>query len=623
MSSIVKKSGTRFVPKNTQRKSVALSREASRALTDTETPSSTRPASIEPVAQPSGEVEDDEDDGDEDIEENERGVEMPQFKTVSFASGISGQSNQPAAVSSENIQRRRLSSISSGLKAGLLKRPSTDMEPFKINVPSVPNAPSATSSGRPGRKSSSVSKSVYAMRKGSKGQAIDPVTPVSVITSAKRSSNAIFGDETVANAETEVEHGGKKTKVSEKVIPESGRITRRTRRQAALHAEQTASTNSGGTRDVTQVDGAKDIVYTPAELAEQVKYYMDPDKNQLQRVSLAKFSKMKVDESRVISDISSLQTISSKANYKLLENFVIDDKQITLEELCKPIIPIGKVSENFERAQKGDELRMKRRIENRQQRQLARQNRMPILEDGSSGNAILEGQRETANDLMEGKTAADANGGGSGAVQLKMHNGTVVVEEDSLYVDRHESRGADDRERENDNPYQNLITSASYGKRKFADRWTRDEDIVFFKALSSWGTDFGLISQLFPYRTRRQIKSKFIAEEKRNPHLVELALVQKLPVDFDKFALETKKEFKTLKEYNEEIAGLRSRHDLELKEMRAMRDKARQEDLEVQKRKELEIKNGTRNVSRREQIMAMRLNEEVIGTIEDKKSVVQ
>jgi transcription factor TFIIIB component B'' len=55
-------------------------------------------------------------------------------------------------------------------------------------------------------------------------------------------------------------------------------------------------------------------------------------------------------------------------------------------------------------------------------------------------------------------------------------------------------------------------------------RWTRDLTDLFYDGLKSFGTDFQMISQMFPGFTRRSIKTKFTREERENPDLIREAL---------------------------------------------------------------------------------------------------
>jgi len=67
--------------------------------------------------------------------------------------------------------------------------------------------------------------------------------------------------------------------------------------------------------------------------------------------------------------------------------------------------------------------------------------------------------------------------------------------------------------------------SYSYKRKKEPSKqWTKDETLKFYKCLMNLGTDFSMIGQYFPGRTRAQIKRKYKTEEKKNPQLVNGAL---------------------------------------------------------------------------------------------------
>ncbi|PFX14927.1 2-hydroxyacylsphingosine 1-beta-galactosyltransferase [Stylophora pistillata] len=57
----------------------------------------------------------------------------------------------------------------------------------------------------------------------------------------------------------------------------------------------------------------------------------------------------------------------------------------------------------------------------------------------------------------------------------------------------------------------------------------------FYMALSQVGTDFSLMTPLFPNRTRRELKAKFKREEKQHRTLIEKALRVRNPIDVDLF----------------------------------------------------------------------------------------
>lgn len=74
---------------------------------------------------------------------------------------------------------------------------------------------------------------------------------------------------------------------------------------------------------------------------------------------------------------------------------------------------------------------------------------------------------------------------------------------------------------------ESAFNSRSYSyrrKKEPSKQWTKDETLKFYKCLMNLGTDFSMIQQYFPCRTRAQIKRKYKTEEKKNPQLINGAL---------------------------------------------------------------------------------------------------
>lgn len=66
-----------------------------------------------------------------------------------------------------------------------------------------------------------------------------------------------------------------------------------------------------------------------------------------------------------------------------------------------------------------------------------------------------------------------------------------------------------------------MINSQTYGNRSKPTKWTRQETELFYKAMEQFGTDFTLIQRLFPSRTRRQVKAKYLKEQNNNDDRIE------------------------------------------------------------------------------------------------------
>jgi transcription factor TFIIIB component B'' len=108
------------------------------------------------------------------------------------------------------------------------------------------------------------------------------------------------------------------------------------------------------------------------------------------------------------------------------------------------------------------------------------------------------------------------------------------------------------------------------------DRWTDDATEKFYDCLSRFGTDFMIISKMFPGRTRRHIKAKFVREERLNAHRVKNSLLglgggQRLKWDFDVFKTESgleESDFRCPREVDEELRLRREEREKEIEEQR-------------------------------------------------------
>jgi len=65
-----------------------------------------------------------------------------------------------------------------------------------------------------------------------------------------------------------------------------------------------------------------------------------------------------------------------------------------------------------------------------------------------------------------------------------------------------------------------------------SDPWSEEQTDAFYAALRMFGTDFFIISKMFPGKTRRHIKLKFVREEHNDPERVKAALIgEAVPMD--------------------------------------------------------------------------------------------
>lgn len=108
-------------------------------------------------------------------------------------------------------------------------------------------------------------------------------------------------------------------------------------------------------------------------------------------------------------------------------------------------------------------------------------------------------------------------------------NGEITLDEESLVIRRQvvqPSARAVVYETGGETNYASFRKNAK-GRRT----WTPAQTARFFQALSVCGTDFTLMANFFPKRTRQELKNKFKREERRNRELVDHAIND--PTQFD------------------------------------------------------------------------------------------
>lgn len=317
-----------------------------------------------------------------------------------------------------------------------------------------------------------------------------------------------------------------------------------------------------------------------------------------------------------ITSIKQLPRMIREEDVPLLQQVQLDVSDITMADLCKPTLEIGQISENFNLVKAAQKRIRNERKERRLERLQARLERRALNDSDNVKIKSEELQRRKAqNELLNHDEPAQSSG-----LRLKLDkSGKLGVDEESTVVNRHRNTTNLTMSREESNPFENPVTSSTYSRRKHTDRWTPDEAVQFYNALSTWGTDFTFIAQLFPYRTRKQIKLKFNLEEKKYPEIVELALKRQLPVDFEKYCVQSNNKIETLEYYNEQLRQVRVNHEEHMTLIKQERERALKEDAEANRRREIEIRTGSKPMTRTEKLKELRKNEMVVGLIDDKK----
>ncbi|CCK71620.1 transcription factor TFIIIB subunit BDP1 KNAG_0H02060 [Huiozyma naganishii CBS 8797] len=305
--------------------------------------------------------------------------------------------------------------------------------------------------------------------------------------------------------------------------------------------------------------------------------------------------------------------------------YLIDEDCFTMAELCKRTLAIGEVSDNFERAQEARRMKLEKRKQRRELRMKAR-DQFKSLQDLTKEEVEREKEerKQKRDKLLNSEFPEDQYRQSTNAPQLKLNkHGDIGLDEESTVVDRHKNATLDNfqKQKVDENPFDNLYNYGTYGRATYTEPWTPDEMVKFYKALAMWGTDFNLLAELFPYRTRRQVKSKFTNEETKHPVMIELALRSKLPPDFDSYCKETRKDLGTVESFNEKVEALQKAHAQNLKELEKAKELASLEDLNNNKdgdTKSLINKKTSGGLFSRE-LKSYRKGEVVLGTIDDAK----
>ena len=132
--------------------------------------------------------------------------------------------------------------------------------------------------------------------------------------------------------------------------------------------------------------------------------------------------------------------------------------------------------------------------------------------------------------------------------QQRIINGEIVLDTSSLRIDRHAmaavERDAEQLESVEEDEYTRKVNSSLGLKRDKSGGWNEMLLDRFYDGLRMFGTDFGMISKMFPGRTRHAIKLKFCREEREDYPRIRAALLgEVLPVELEEFQKLTGEEY--------------------------------------------------------------------------------
>ncbi|EEQ90150.1 hypothetical protein RJZ56_003049 [Blastomyces dermatitidis] len=193
------------------------------------------------------------------------------------------------------------------------------------------------------------------------------------------------------------------------------------------------------------------------------------------------------------------------------ESIEIAPTVVKMSDLCRDL-RTGKKSKREIELQSMDLTELARKQKEREER----------IRNGHKTSKAGSAERNMVGDDLDRAEAAALGG-----PQMRIVNGEIVVDAASLQIDRHANaaRNEGDMEEVEENPLTKRINAASFGKRTKVESWDEEMTDLFYRGLRMFGTDFMMISKMFPGRSRRQIKLKFSNEERRCPERIKETLL--------------------------------------------------------------------------------------------------
>lgn len=158
-------------------------------------------------------------------------------------------------------------------------------------------------------------------------------------------------------------------------------------------------------------------------------------------------------------------------------------------------------------------------------------------------------------------------------------NGEIQLDQSSLQIDRHAhaqaERDAEQTEVVDESELTRRVNSASWLKREKKESWDEENTDLFYNGLRMFGTDFEMISKMFPGRSRRSIKLKFNREEKLDKNRIKDTLLrERMPVDMALFQELSNTTYKDPKELEREMEEDRKKLEEEQAKEREAIDQA-------------------------------------------------
>ncbi|POR34058.1 Transcription factor TFIIIB component B [Tolypocladium paradoxum] len=212
------------------------------------------------------------------------------------------------------------------------------------------------------------------------------------------------------------------------------------------------------------------------------------------------------------------------------EDQTVDLQQLRMADLTKDLRIGKKFSRHDELRDRERQARIKARVE----------------KDGEQADGEAEAS-ESASPMPDGQVKTKSGTPGSSSApppaatsgpQFRIVDGQIIVDQSSLVMDRHARAAAaqGDMETIEENDFTRLITSSSFmntSKLRGPNVWNDQETELFYRGLRMFGTEFEMISKMFPGKQRRHVKLKFNREERHNPKRIDAALIGEKTIKMD------------------------------------------------------------------------------------------
>lgn len=256
------------------------------------------------------------------------------------------------------------------------------------------------------------------------------------------------------------------------------------------------------------------------------------------------------------------------------EEQVVDQSTLKMSDLCKDL-GIGK------RFSKAAEIK-KRENEKRVKRKLAKLH--PELY-----------QHQDSTPAPEPETSAPSG------PQMRIVDGQIVIDDASLVVDRHREAAAAAPEMEIvvEDEFSRVVTSGTHMKRETNLYWSTLETEKFYDGLRMFGTDFEMISKMFPGRTRRQVKLKFNKDEREYPKRINSALLgERVAINLEEYQSHTGLEYEEVSAIQEEQDAIEEEHEAERRRVEeAAAEATRQKKADIQSQASLPTRSAGSNTA--------------------------